>query len=82
MQCLPIHTFFASYLGSRCIEVPLKENFLLMVTKKSVPQRESSTYPGSQLSKSYWFNLVRKFKGPRNLVPVTKTPTYAGSHLT
>ena len=39
--------FFASYLGSHCIEVPLKRSFLFNGPKKLVPLRESPTYPGS-----------------------------------
>ena len=39
--------FFASYLGSHCIEVPLKRSFLFNGPKKLVPLSESPTYPGS-----------------------------------
>ena len=57
-----IQTFFVSYLENYCIEVSLNQSFLLMGLKKLVPLSERPTYPGSQLSKVFWFNLVRKFK--------------------
>ena len=38
---------FASYVGSHCIEVPLKRSFLFNGPKKLVPLSESPTYPGS-----------------------------------
>ena len=56
MQCLRIPTFFASYLGSHCIEVPLKRSFLFNGPKKLVPLSKSPTYPGSHLTGVYCNN--------------------------
>ena len=42
-----------SYLGSHCIEVPLKRSFLFNGPKKLVPLSKSPTYPGSHLTGVY-----------------------------
>ena len=82
MQCLRIQTFFASYLGSHCIEVPLKRSFWFNEPKKLVPLNESLTYLGSQLSGVFLVKFSKEFQGPRKTVSVSKSPTYPGSHLT
>ena len=57
--------FFASYLGSHCIEVPLKRSFLFNGPKKLVPLSESPTYPGSQLSGVFLIKFSKDFQGTK-----------------
>ena len=73
MQFLRIQTFFASYLGSHCNEVPLKRSFLFNGPKKLVPLSESPTYLESRLSGVF---LV-EFSGTKE-----NGLSYPGSHLT
>ena len=80
MQCLQIQTFFASYLGSHCIEVRLKWSFLLHGPKKLVPLSESPTYPRSQLSGVSLVKFSKEFQETKENVSVIKSPTYPGSH--
>ena len=65
MQCLPIQTFFAPYLGSQCNEVPLKRNFLFNGPKKLVPFSESLTYPQSQSSGVFHIKFSKEVQGTK-----------------
>ena len=65
MQCLRIQTFFASYLGSHCNEVPLKRSFLFNGPKKLVPLSESPTYPESQFSGVFLVKFSKEVQGTK-----------------
>ena len=56
---------FASYVGSHCIEVPLKRSFLFNGPKKLVPLSESPTYPGSQLSGVFLVKFSKEVQGTK-----------------
>ena len=77
MQFLRIQTFFASYLGSHCNEVPLKRSFLFNGPKKLVPLSESPTYPESQLSGVFLVKFSKEVQGTKE-----NGLSYPGSHLT
>ena len=82
MQCRRIQTFFASYLGSHCNEVPLKRNFLFNGPKRLVPLSNSRTYPEFQLSGVFLVKFSKEVQGTKENGLSQENPTYPGSHLT
>ena len=65
MQCRRIQTFFASFLGSHCNEVPLKRNFLFNGPKRLVPLSNSRTYPEFQLSGVFLVKFSKEVQGTK-----------------
>ena len=65
MQCLRIQTFFASYLGNHCNEVPLKRSFLFNGSTKLVPLSKIPIYPESQLSVFFLVKFSKEVQGTK-----------------
>ena len=61
--------FYVSYLGSHCIEVPLKRNFSLMGPKRLLPLSESPTYLVSQLSEVFLVQFSTEVQGTEKFGP-------------